>query len=121
MSNDDADIYAWLLRLLLQYSALIDIENACFVDGSISLLLSDSKVREFWLVNEYQGKLWLNKERFELLLAMLTLVAAAKIVTTEEEPTDKLLRLAESAVFLIDSARASGYEIGAYINLLDNA
>ncbi len=107
-----------LLRLLIDHSGMIGRKR---LGGKtlISGLLADRRVQEYLLVNEYDGRLWLNKERLESLLCLIFLLEVVRIHSGGSPSIIELHRLLDDAALLIDSARMAGYDIKAYLTLID--
>jgi len=110
-----------LLRLLIGHSGMVGRHPRSDGKTLISGLLADRRAQEYLLINEYDGRLWLNKERLESLLCLIFLLEAVRIYSGGSPSIIELHRLLDDAALLIDSARMAGYDIGAYLTLIDKS
>ncbi len=115
----ESESHGRLLRLLIDHCRTIEGDRNLSGKALIAGLLADRRAHDYLLVNEYDGRLWLNKERLEFLLGMIFLIKIVWYRSGGDSTIIGLRRLVDTAASLIDSARMAGYDIKAYLSLIE--
>ena len=84
--------------------------------------MKDDFTRNFLRINEFEGKTWMGKESAERTFALLAFEGAIEILRVNNPGTkkaqDRLERLAQTTLLLMDSAERSAYDINRFLKIL---
>jgi hypothetical protein len=86
-------------------------------------LLSDEFVRDFFRINNYDGKTWFGKEGAEKLFFLLEMKGMIEILTKEHQPEkSKILRMEKLTgriMAIKDASENSSYNLDRFLEILD--
>jgi hypothetical protein len=121
-NNDRA--CAWMLETTRM---LICVQNWCDLSGKEPLndilrgWLECPEIRQFWDVNQFEGALWFNRERFEVFLWWLGVLAAVdcggKVSKTHTEWAEKISFCQRTIEQLRAIVPASGFQVEKLLEL----
>jgi hypothetical protein len=74
-------------------------------------LLREPLVQEYLQVNQYDGALWLNRERLERMVKVLGLTAVTDFAAADELNAKSLSRIVDNGRLVLESAQAAGYRV----------
>lgn len=84
----------------------------------LDLIFKDADVRTFLRVNQFAGRVWLNKEQFDRMLYMLFLTLTAAHLPGGAETADTLMLCLEDIQVLREAAEDAGYDLYRMIDSL---
>ena len=101
-----------LLKVLVAYQSIFDDLEETKAILILNTLLADPEIHQFLQVNRYQEVLWFNRERYELLLAGLTLMCLSSAIGYKDKKSMALSKKGLEAIdILIQAGNKSDYQL----------
>jgi len=99
-----------------------DYESLDFLPQLMKEIFNDKNMVSILQINEYEGKIWFNKESFEDLVAGLFVVSVLEILRNIEKKSERKTAFRKRYGYiktLLATADASGYEVNAFLKLIN--
>lgn len=132
--NNSSEIYYNLLIILCEIETIPaevkqsvnskkNNNNILTIEKYIVNLFNNESTKIFLLVNEYDGNIFFNKERFYILIKWLTIKSTLHTLQTEsgKKAKDLIKNLSELFSDIIKKSSLSGYQVKEFINLISKS
>jgi hypothetical protein len=117
IEESNIDSALGLLKVLVAHQSIFNEQKENDAIFILNTLLADPEIHQFLQVNRYQGVLWFNQERYELLLAGLTSICLTGATGSNQD----LVVLVEKGLDVIDVLFRAGATSGHQLEKLINA
>mgnify|MGYP001477559325 CR=1 FL=1 len=111
-----ADMDARLTRVLVVHASTLPLDPGVSCRPVMERLFHDPDVAVFLQLNRFEGHVWFNKEQFERMVTMMSLVQS--LICQENTEKIDLTAHIKTATLLLDTAAAAEYDVDRFLDVL---